>query len=78
MCYSVYFGQVLRYMRICSRKDDFIVRTKQLSQLLMARGYDRKRLSTKLNQVLRKYQLEWMKFGSNILPHDITREILHQ
>ena len=77
MCYSVYFSQILRFIRICSRKDDFIERSKLLSDMLMARGYLKGRLSTKLNQVLSKYQQDWAKFGSGLLPHELTRRILY-
>ena len=76
MCYNVYFGQVLRYMRICSKEEDFIGRTKLLSDNLIARSYVRKKLATKLNQVMFRYMKEWSKFGSHLLPHEMTRQVL--
>ena len=76
MCYNVYFGQVLRFLRICSKVVDFIERTKFLSDNLIARSYVKKKLATKLNQVLFRYNREWNKFGNRILPHELTRQVL--
>ena len=77
MCYSVYFGQILRFMRLCSKKEDFIERAKMLSAMLISRGYTRGRLPTKLNQVLERYKHEWSKFGNSVLPHELTRAVLY-
>ena len=76
LCYSVFFSQVLRFLRICSTVEDFVERTKELSTKLMQRNYRKKKLATKLNRVLFRYNSEWSKFVSRYLPHEITILIL--
>ena len=78
MCYNVYFGQVLRFLRICSKVEDFIERTKFLSDMLVTRSYVKKKLAAKLNQVLFRYKKEWSKFDNQLLPHELTRQVLFQ
>jgi hypothetical protein len=78
MCYSVFFGQILRFLRICSKLEDFIERAKFLADNLIGRNYIKKKLATKLNQVLFRYQKDWNKFPVRMLPHELTRQVLFQ
>jgi hypothetical protein len=78
MCYNVFFGQILRFLRICSKLEDFVVRAKFLADTLVDRMYNKKKLATKLNQVLFRYPKEWNKFEMKILPHELTRQVLFQ
>ena len=76
MCYNVFFGQILRFLRICSRIEDFIERARFLANNLIERKYVKKKLATKLNQVLFRYRKDWRKFTARILPHELTRQVL--
>ena len=78
MCYNIFFGQILRFLRICSKLEDFMERAKLLADTLIDRNYIKKKLATKLNQVLFRYQKEWSKFVTKILPHELTRQVLFQ
>jgi hypothetical protein len=78
MCYNVFFGQILRFLRICSKLVDFIERSRFLADNLIERNYVKKKLATKLNQVLFRYQKDWNKFSTKILPHELTRRVLFQ
>jgi hypothetical protein len=78
MCYNVFFGQVLRFLRICTKLEDFMERAKLLADTLLERKYIKKKLATKLNQVLFRYRKEWNKFETKILPHELTSQVLFQ
>ena len=77
MCY-VFFGQILRFLRICSKLEDFIERAKFLANNLINKNYIKKKLATKLYQVLFRYQKDWNKFPARMLPHELTRQVLFQ
>ena len=66
-CYGVFYSQVLRYQRICSRQriED---RTKKLAQDLLGRGYQLNRLCRQFCRVVEKYRTEFDKWG---YPEDI-------
>ena len=67
-CYGVFYSQVLRYQRICSRQRDFEDRTKKLAQDLLGRGYQLNRLCRQFCRVVEKYRTEFDKWG---YPEDI-------
>ena len=62
-CYGVFYSQVLRYQRICSRQLDFEERTKKLAQDLLGRGYQLSRLRRQFCRVIEKYRTEFDKWG---------------
>ena len=66
VCYSVYSGEVLNYLRICSSLEDFIVRVRKFSSTLLVRGYSRVRLSGQLFKVLVKHLELTHIFGHSI------------
>ena len=39
ICYKVFYGQVIRFQRLCSFKEDFEIRVKFLVTILRNRGY---------------------------------------
>ena len=44
LCYRVFYGQVIRFQRLCSFRSGFEERTKFLAGILMQRGYKKGRL----------------------------------
>jgi hypothetical protein len=78
MCYNVFFGQVLRFLRICTKLENFMERAKFFADTLLERKYIKKKLATKLNQALFRYHKEWNKFETKILPHELTSRVLFQ
>ena len=62
LCYLVFYGQVLRYQRLCSHQRDFEARTKKLSAQLMERGYDHKKLNKQFIKVVGNYRTEFARF----------------
>ena len=61
--YYVYFGQILRFLRICSGLEDFKERCIFLTRLLQDRGYQNTRLASKFNEVLYRHK----KIGSSLM-----------
>ena len=41
ICYKVFYSQVLRYQRLCSKREDFETRVKSLGEILIKRDYKR-------------------------------------
>ena len=64
MCYYVYFGQILRFLRICTSLDDFKERSIFLTRLLQSRNYSNSRLASKFNEILHRHIKDWFKFAS--------------
>ena len=74
MCYYVYFGQILRFLRICSRLEDFKERCIFLTRLLQNRGYVNCRLASKFNEVLHHHKKDWTKFREKVNIRDLMVE----
>jgi hypothetical protein len=70
LCYLVFYGQVLRYQRLCSHLRDFEARTKKLSSQLMDRGYDPNRLNRQFTKVVGNYRTEFARFT---IPNDLDK-----
>ena len=70
MCYNVYFGQVLRFLRVCSKLEDFKERSVFLTKILQERRYNIARLASKINQVLNKHKKDWTKFATKVRVKD--------
>ena len=60
---NVFAGQVIRYARICSNFDDFIVKTSNTVSLLISRGYSRHKLQHYMEKSLHKNGHLLHKFG---------------
>ena len=64
VCYLVFFGQILRFSRLCSKKEDFINRVERLGKILLERGYEFKRLRSEFCKVIDKYRTIFEKWGT--------------
>lgn len=64
VCYLVFFGQILRFSRLCSKKEDFINRVERLGKILLERGYEFKRLRSEFCKVIDKYRTIFEKWDT--------------
>ena len=64
--YGVYISQLVRYTRICSRKDDFIYRHRRLS-LKLQQGYKYQQLMKSFHKFYRSHSDELNKFGTTLM-----------
>ena len=76
--YGVYISQLVRYARICSRKDDFIYRHRRLSLKLQQQGYKYQQLMKSFHKFYRSHSDELKKFGTTLmeLRSSIWKEVL--
>ena len=70
ICYLVFFGQILRFCRLSTRLEDFIIRVKKLGTILLNRGYQMKLLKREFCRVIEKYRIEFQKWN---IPIDCSR-----
>ena len=61
--YNVFYGQILRYSRICSKRDLFLDKTKQLFSILLNRAYKENKLFQFFKKVFIKNHFNLFKFG---------------
>ena len=78
MCYYVYYGQVLRFLRICTQLEYFKERCIFLTNLLKRRNYCKKKLSVKLNQVLLRNKKDWFKFSRFISVRELMMKVVYE
>jgi len=69
LCYRVFYGQVIRFQRLCSFRSGFEERTKFLAGILMQRGYKKGRLQGQFCKAVGKYISEFQKWS---LPLDLN------
>ena len=62
LCYLVFYGQVLRFQRLCTHRVGFESRTKLLADTLMGRGYDKVKLRVEFCRVVGKYLVEFQRW----------------
>lgn len=77
MCYYVYFGQILRFLRICSRLENFKERCIFLTRLLQNRGYVNSRLASKFNEVLHRHRRDWSKFQNMVKVRELMVTVVY-
>ena len=65
--YGVYISQLVRYARVCSRKDDFIYRHRRLSLKLQQQGYKYQQLMKSFHKFYRSHSDELKKFGTTLM-----------
>jgi len=63
LCYRVFYGQVIRFQRLCTFRLDFEARTKFLSQILFQRGYKKGPLQRQFSKAVEKYIIEFQKWA---------------
>ena len=68
VCYRVFYGQLVRFQRLCTYKEDFEFRTRHLLDLLRNRGYEVGLLGRQFCRAVDKYISDFQKWE---LPSDI-------
>ena len=69
ICYNVFYGQIVRFQRLTSLKEDFEARVKFLASVLIKRGYNIKFLEKRFARAIDKYGSEFQKWS---LPLDLN------
>ena len=62
ICYRVFYGQIIRFQRLCSLKEDFEERVRFLANILLRRDYDLRMLQRQFCRAVDKYILEFQKW----------------
>ena len=62
ICYKVFYSQVLRYQRLCSKREDFETRVKSLGEILIKRDYKRDLLCREFLKVIYNYRGEFERW----------------
>ena len=68
VCYRVFYGQVVRFQRLCTHREDFESRARYLLDALRDRGYKLGLLGKQFRRAVAKYVVEFQKWE---LPLDI-------
>ena len=68
ICYNVFYGQIVRFQRLTSLREDFEARVKYLASILIKHGYNIKFLCRRFTKALDKYGSEFQKWS---LPLDL-------
>ena len=68
ICYNVFYGQIVRFQRLTSLKEDFEARVKFLANILIKRGYNKNFLRKRFTKAIDKYGFEFQKWS---LPLDL-------
>ena len=63
VCYRVFYGQVIRFQRLCSLLGDFEERTRFLARILINRGYDKRLLQKQFCKAIEKYLGDFQKWA---------------
>lgn len=61
--YNIFYSQLLRYYRICSRECDFINITKKLYKVLLNRRYDHWKMVLKFKRFIHEYNDILLKYN---------------
>ena len=68
ICYRVFYGQVVRFQRLCTKREDFELRTRFLLGMLKDRGYSVSLLGRQFGRAVAKCIADFQKWE---LPVDI-------
>ena len=74
ICYNVFYGQIVRFQRLTSLKEDFEARVKFLANILVKRGYNILFLRKRFAKAIDKYGFEFQKWS---LPQDLNSWFFH-
>ena len=69
VCYRVFYGQIVRFQRLCTYREDFESRTRYLSGALRERGYKLSLLGRQFSRAVAKYIVDFQRWE---LPLDIN------
>ena len=76
VCYRVFYGQIIRFQRLCSNLIDFEERIKFLANILLTRGYNKKLLQKQFCKAIEKYIEEFQKWVIPLRFDNWFREIM--
>ena len=62
ICYKVFYGQIIRYQRLCDLRSDFELRVRYLLDFLRDRGYTYKLLRREFCRAVEKHIVEFQKW----------------
>ena len=77
LCYSVFFGVILRYLRICSVLSDFEIRAQKLVAILVLRSYRRSELAKQFIRVFFRYKYEIRQYPGCTDPAESMRHVIY-
>ena len=77
ICYSVYFGELLRYLRISSRLQDFETRSRKLTEMLVERGYSKVKMAGQFFKLFLRYRQEARKFRGGIAIENSVQRVVY-
>ena len=63
LCYRVFYGQLIRFQRLCTFRSDFENRTDFLAKILIDRGYNKEILRKQFCRAMEKYVREFQKWA---------------
>ena len=75
VCYSVYFGEILRYLRISSRLEDFESRSRKLTDMLKERKYQLSKMARQFIKVFMRHKKDGRKFGNIVIQDSVQRVV---
>ena len=76
ICYSVYLGEILRYLRICSKLKDFESRARMLTRMLSERGYKQEEMAKQFFKVFSRYRGDAKKFPGGLVVTDLVQRVV--
>ena len=77
ICYSVFFGEILRYLRICTRLIDFENRARMLVSMVTQRGYKRSELAKQFVKLFLRYKNEVKKYPGSVNPTECMLRVIY-
>ena len=77
ICYSVFFGEIMRYLRISTRLSDFEVRSRKLVDMLVQRKYKQSQLAKQFVRVFLRYKRDAKKFSGGIVVSESVRRVVY-
>ena len=63
ICYKVFYGQIIRFQRLCSFQTDFEERVRSLLEILLGRGYNFGMLKREFCKSVSKYISEFQRWA---------------
>lgn len=78
ICYSVYFGEILRFLRISSRLEDFEARSRKLTEMLVERNYKETEMAKQFFKLFLRYRQEARKFRGNMMIEDTIQRVVYR
>ena len=62
VCYRVFYGQMVRFQRLCTYKEDFETRARFLLDILKGRGYSLDLLGRQFSRAIGKYISDFQRW----------------